>query len=328
MSLQKIVKKLEEEINGKNRAETIERYEKALREDIEELSIDENFFNLPLKNIFSVISKVDFNDFDENDRIIEIIKNIIKNLINIHKEEKETILILQNLNLNSVSFSTHEEIFPILESITNCPILVKYCDLYNENKQLPEQDFDYQIQQKEKEIENLKQELLINNQSKEFEHDIFKACRRGNLANVQMLIEKEKVNKKKRVEKTDYNLDFWENDTPIHIAAKFGHLPIVQYLIEKQNVDEDINGKYEKTALHYACEKGHYDIVKYLISKGANINLQDQYERTPLHYAYINDHDDIAKYLISNGANTKAKDRYKFTPINYKEGIQNNLNCY
>ena len=54
-----------------------------------------------------------------------------------------------------------------------------------------------------------------------------------------------------------------------------GKLIEVQYLIEKQDIDIDIKGEYERTPLHYACEKGHLQIVEYLISKGANINAKD-----------------------------------------------------
>ena len=88
--------------------------EKQLSKNIDELSKNENYFNLPLNNIFSVISKVDFNEIEESDKKIEIIQNIFKNLIIQHFEEKETILILQNLNLATISFS-FEEIFSILE---------------------------------------------------------------------------------------------------------------------------------------------------------------------------------------------------------------------
>ena len=110
MSFKQIYQKLEDEIRGENRNELINEYETKLSKEIEELSKNENFFNLPLNNIFSVISKVDFNLIEENDKIIEITQNIIKNLVQKYFEEKETILILQNLNLKTISFSSHEEV--------------------------------------------------------------------------------------------------------------------------------------------------------------------------------------------------------------------------
>ena len=158
MNLQKIVKKLVDEIKGKNRKDTVSGLEELLSEDVEELSTNENFFNLPLNNIFSVISKVDFNDIKETDNIIEIIQNIIKNTIMKHFEEKETLLILQNLNISALSFS-FEEIFSLLELITNCPILSNFCNLYKEQKQLPDKDYEFELQKKEDEIAKLNKDI-------------------------------------------------------------------------------------------------------------------------------------------------------------------------
>ena len=101
MSFIEIVKQLSDEIKGKNRKDKILSYEELLSKEIEELSKCECFFNLPLNNIFSVISKVDFS---ENDNMVELIQNIIKNMIQAHYEEKETILILQNINTNTILF--------------------------------------------------------------------------------------------------------------------------------------------------------------------------------------------------------------------------------
>ena len=85
-------------------------------------------------------------------------------------------------------------------------------------------------------------------------------------------------------------------------------------LIEKQNVDTDIKGHWEKTPLHYACWKGHLPIVEYLISKGADIEAEDMDEATPLHYASEGSKADIVKYLISLGANKNAKNIKDKTP--------------
>ena len=306
MNLKKI---LEEEINRNNEKEITEVLEESLTQNIEELSKNANFFNLPLTNIFSIISKIDFKEIKENDKAIEIIQNIIKNIINKHFEEKETILILQNLNLKTFSFSSYEEIFSILELITNCPILVNFCYLYKELNLLPDKDYEFELQQKEIEIEKLKQKINeeisnkfppITEKPKDYEPDIFKACKEGKLTSVQWLIEKENEDKNKKVEKTDPSLKFFEGDTPIHIASINNHLKIVQYLIEKQNVDKNIKGFWGTTPLHYACEKGYLEIVKYLISKGANIEVKDKNGKTPFTIAYKNHCSNIIEYASFN----------------------------
>ena len=284
------------------------------------------------------------------------------NLAEAHNEGKETMLSLQNIGITKMEDS-FDEIVSIMRKIKNCPIIHQFCILYNEKQQLPEIDYQYELHQKDKEIEKLKQQIKeihsqttiyfepISEKPADFESDIFKACRYGKLTSVQWLIEKENVDKNKRLEKYDYYHHLYSNDAPIHIASKYGHLPIVQYLIEKQNVDKDIKGHWWKTPLHCACEYGHLPIAEYLISKGANINAKDESdnyiihyacekgllsvvqhliekrnydinikgykERSPLHYASEYGHLPIVEYLVSRGANINARDEIERTPLHY-----------
>ena len=97
-----------------------------------------------------------------------------------------------------------------------------------------------------------------------------------------------------------------------------GHLPIVHYLIEKHNVDINIEGYEEKTPLHYACEYGHLQIVEYLISKGANVNAKDKYGNHVIHYASKLGHLPIVQYLIEKqNIDIKIKGRDELTPLLY-----------
>ena len=358
MKLQQIVDKLRKEISTENRKDVIYNLEEILSENFKELSVIENFFQLPLKYILSVISKISFDSIDESDNIFEILQNFVKNTIASHFNEKETIMLLQNIDIEPMTLS-FENTFMILELFTNCHIIQHFCCLYNEKQLLPEIDYDYEIKQKNSEIEILKQqnmELQLNQSSgkpifypitekpKDFEPNIFKACKEGKLTSVQWLIEKENIDKNKRVE----NEEYYEilrgdsvNNTPIHIASINGHLLIVQYLVEKQNVDSDIKGNHQKTPLQYACEQGYFQIVKYFLSKGVNYQAIDEYGdhvihyaskgglilivkfliekrnvdkdikgrsgSTPLHYACTKKHLHLVQYLISKGANVNAK---------------------
>ena len=330
-SVTKILAKYSEEIKGNKRTEKIEKYENLLSERIEKLSQNEDFFNLPLLNILSIISKVDFEKIEEKDKIVEIIKTIITGIISKHFEEKETILILQKLNTQTISF-TYEEILSFLESITNCPILVNFCNLYKQQKQTVEQDYDYEFVQKDKEIIKLTQQMheiilkhpeekltnffeSITEKPTDYEPDIFKACKEGKLTSVQWLIEKEKVDPYKRLEIDDETLNIWEGDTSIHLASASGHLLIVQYFIEKLNFDPNVKGGLMETPLHCACLNDRLSIVEYLISRGANVNAQSKYKRTPLHYACEGGHLPIVEYLISKDANLDARDEDGSTPL-------------
>ena len=42
----------------------------------------------------------------------------------------------------------------------------------------------------------------------------------------------------------------------------------------------------EQTPLHIACEKGHLPIVEYLLEKGADIEAKDKWQNTPLHFSF------------------------------------------
>ena len=331
--MDEIVLELEKEIKGGHSKEKIESYETKLSKEVEKLSKIENFFNLPLNNIFSVISKVDFDEFDDNEKILNIIQSFIKNTIKKHSGEKETILILQNLNTKTIQFSSHEEIFTLLDLITNCPILVKYCNLYKEMKKLADRDYDFELKQKDEEIKKLKEKILSLEPKDEEEReeepielstdkpgdlisDIFLACKEGKLSSVKYLIEKEKIKPDIPIEKNNYELEFYANDTPIHIASKYGHLEIVKYLIEDQNIDKDIKGNYDSTPLHYACQKGFLSIIDYLISKDANIEAEDSKEQTPIYYAFGNKNQiQVLDCLIKEGANIEAIETNEKTPL-------------
>nr|XP_058941683.1 transient receptor potential cation channel subfamily A member 1-like [Pocillopora verrucosa] len=76
-----------------------------------------------------------------------------------------------------------------------------------------------------------------------------------------------------------------ELDTPLHIAAKFGWLPIVESLLVGRNV-RMINLQNNKgmTPLHLACSEGNDLVVEYLMTKAATIE-KDQNQKTALHLA-------------------------------------------
>ena len=52
MNVKEIVEKLEEEIKGETKIDLINEYEMKLSKEIKELSKNENFFNLPLRDEF------------------------------------------------------------------------------------------------------------------------------------------------------------------------------------------------------------------------------------------------------------------------------------
>jgi len=101
------------------------------------------------------------------------------------------------------------------------------------------------------------------------------------------------------------------NDLPIHWAAKEGHLPIIQYLIEaktkgiffKESDPTIVNrkGAYGRTPLHRAVFNRRYEAVELLLEKGSDCRMgaklesgEDEQGETPIHTAIrINDGDMI-----------------------------------
>jgi len=94
--------------------------------------------------------------------------------------------------------------------------------------------------------------------------NIFDAADQGDLETIQKLLEVEP------------GLIYKTSDSgfasPLHFAAKSGHIEVAKYLIEKK---ADINRKTQssQTSLHLACEKGHINMVKLLLYMGADYTL-------------------------------------------------------
>ena len=318
MRLSQIVQKLRKEIEGGKKVDIIEAYYGILCENAEELSKTNEFFYLPLNNIFTVVSRIDFSSIDESERNTTL-QNLIRNIINAHYEEKETLMILQNIDITDLQL-TYEDIHSILGLFTNCQILNQFYNLYKDEQQLPEIDYDLRLKEKDNDIEKLKQQIIMlktaekskyktdHKEPEKYEKNIFKACELGKLESVQRLIGTGVIKK---------NIKDSDNLTPLYYACKNGHLPILDYLVGKgfSPYGKDDNGN---TLLHIASLNGHLPIVKYLVCKGCSTNAKNKIGNTPLHMASMNGHDEVATFLISKGSNRYAKNKDGKIPAELK----------
>ena len=67
------------------------------------------------------------------------------------------------------------------------------------------------------------------------------------------------------------------NTGPLHIVAWNGHLDILRFFICDHNCDPGIPGENGRTLLHIAAEFGHLHMVKYLINKqGFDLSCLDK----------------------------------------------------
>ena len=55
--------------------------------------------------------------------------------------------------------------------------------------------------------------------------------------------------------------------TPLHCASRWGHLAIVQYLVEECHSNVEAMTTSGWTPLHYASCNGYFDVVKYLVEE-------------------------------------------------------------
>ena len=80
----------------------------------------------------------------------------------------------------------------------------------------------------------------------------------------------------------DRNRGIGDNYRPIHYAAKCPNWQIMQMLLEKNDVELNVQTDSQgSTALHIAYAAANMTVVKILLHAGANPNIKDKYQRLP-----------------------------------------------
>eukprot|EP00118_Oscarella_pearsei_P010962 m.70153 g.70153 ORF g.70153 m.70153 type:complete len:1160 (+) comp35661_c0_seq2:45-3524(+) len=121
-----------------------------------------------------------------------------------------------------------------------------------------------------------------------------KACQFGHLEMVKLLIQAGALSFVKPLtaeEKTDPS-----RHTPLHLAAKHGHIDIIKALLAGSvcvNL-ETANG----TALHEAALYGRRDIVKFLVDNAIDVNVYNSFQQTAL---------DIVQHFVKSSAAVEMK---------------------
>jgi ankyrin repeat protein len=135
------------------------------------------------------------------------------------------------------------------------------------------------------------------------------ACHGGQLKVVKFLMETEKVNQSV--------YDYEQGLTPLDVAAEYGTLALVQYMVEKRNWQLQFSSENRYTQLHHAAYGGKQEIVEYFIkTKGYEPHCKGFKGRTPLHSACAGGKNGIVKYLISKfGVDPSCQDDDGNTPL-------------
>ncbi|CAG7852540.1 SubName: Full=Uncharacterized protein {ECO:0000313/EMBL:CCA71894.1} [Serendipita indica DSM 11827] len=83
------------------------------------------------------------------------------------------------------------------------------------------------------------------------------------------------------------------------VAASDGDLTRVKYFIEEEGMSPNAPDQNTYTPMHAAASYGHIELLEYLISKGGDVNVEDEDGDTPL---YTAESLDVAKWLVDHGA--------------------------
>ena len=73
-------------------------------------------------------------------------------------------------------------------------------------------------------------------------------------------------------------------NTPLMCAAGYGHMDVVQVLLEG-GADAERGNAYQRTALHAAAWYGYLEVCRLLLDWGAKVDPVDKWKTTPLHDA-------------------------------------------
>mmetsp|Transcript_17132 Transcript_17132/g.43165 ORF Transcript_17132/g.43165 Transcript_17132/m.43165 type:complete len:161 (-) Transcript_17132:91-573(-) len=103
--------------------------------------------------------------------------------------------------------------------------------------------------------------------------------------------------------------------TVLHTSALDGDMKRVRHCVEdiKWLKGIDVNAQTEQrghSALHMCAANGHIEVMQYIINAdGTNKDIQTHQGNTPLHLAAINDREKACKLLVSNGCDVRISNK-------------------
>jgi ankyrin repeat protein len=90
-------------------------------------------------------------------------------------------------------------------------------------------------------------------------------------------------------------------------AVKTGDLDGVKRFVEHDKLSVNFSDSNQRSPMHWAADFNQVAVMQYLVSKGANVNAKDKYGITPLLAATYEGHADAVKFLLQHKADTSVK---------------------
>jgi ankyrin repeat protein len=117
------------------------------------------------------------------------------------------------------------------------------------------------------------------------------------------------INNVQKGAKLDLNATNKEENTPLHLAAKEGHVKIVDFMLKfVGELTINANNIRGNTPLHLAAINGHVDVVKKLLERELEVDLNNRNRQgqTPLHFATIKCYPNVVVVLCKTEQRLRA----------------------
>lgn len=115
---------------------------------------------------------------------------------------------------------------------------------------------------------DIEDKSFTRSKSRDLQFEVYAAIMGHRLDSLKELIEKNFSIR--------YNMPSFLGRTALHIAAEYGDLQIVCFLIEK-GADLDCVDNSGCTPIFIAMQKGHLDVVSFFIDIGADVNIKTRH---------------------------------------------------
>ena len=301
-------------LGKKGRDKRISAIEEYIGCNIKEAAELDIFYQLPIEQIIEILQSSEYISEETAQKVVAKTSEI---------KGEESLYLLTALRTNHFSLKA---CIDIVSQIKGCPIFKTMVRAKKTEDNLAVIDYPGIIKEKDKEIEDLKKEIVVLKKSvedakkeaiaaaeefppvtekpAEFTSDVFKAAETGDILSFQYHIEQLKV---------DPNSTKDKHGSLLGIASEKGNLKIVRYLIFKCHANTEKTVEGIGTPLSLAIREDRPEIVKLLIEHGhANTNLS-----RPLIFSAVNSgKTSIIKYIVDHGLGSfEDRDKYGYTPL-------------